>query len=630
MLFTNIMQIKRVYIVNFKYLLLVSAVFLVLYFGGRGISGLAVFNPVINETIDVNQDFRANDYYEAFLGKPTQISALKIDGSFAGEGNFRVYLETGNKSLLVYEKQESKKPNLMTGLAIADTSESTSENTGTNKENNHEEQSATQEETSTETATQEEATTPPEESEQQQTSTEEAAVQEETAAQESTGEETTAGEQLLTEETASKEKSAEEQELQEQAGAGAPTQEESLSQEETPPQSAEQEQSNEETAPIEGPEENTLGEDTETTSQNNTETSENEEISKDNETGSTENEENTINNPPEQSKTNSTEITSQETSNQNKTENKETVNESTETNATEPEETLEQNKTEENSTELPENASQTENTENLTNKTTAENNATGKTNVTNTNMNNTNETAKNQSSSNEGTANSGYINTTKTNITEINTTKNESIKELSESFSKECIESCNMNIKTDSIRLRIEIEGNITLHLSKIEYYIPANELQKEPILIKQIPDIEVRDDRTTKINLNEYFDGMSLKFGVDSPDVLSVRIANGTAYIKPRKPFEKKRITFYAANKYGSAESNDVIVKYIDIQKEMILQTLYKMYPSMKVIQVVKNNNLYSFVLELNETTLRITGIKNVTDIRNITTGNLEEPITI
>jgi hypothetical protein len=121
------MRIKKEYAISFKYWILAIAVFSVLYFGGRGLTGFAALSLGNAEFVSVNKEFLSSENIEVPLDNLVNISGMSISGKYLGKGTVKVFLEAENNSYLIYEADNSQpeEPSgsgMITGLAVLDES----------------------------------------------------------------------------------------------------------------------------------------------------------------------------------------------------------------------------------------------------------------------------------------------------------------------------------------------------------------------------------------------------------------------------------------------------------------------------------------------------------------------------
>ncbi len=125
------MRLPREYTATARYLAIATALFLVLYFGGRGLVGLVIYSPIVDLTKDVGASFAKEDTYLMDMQGFGTVTAVNIDGSFTGAGKAIVSLEVFNKSQVIVDTSSVRlaetttttnaSGNLLTGLVVAET-----------------------------------------------------------------------------------------------------------------------------------------------------------------------------------------------------------------------------------------------------------------------------------------------------------------------------------------------------------------------------------------------------------------------------------------------------------------------------------------------------------------------------
>ncbi|MBW2988543.1 hypothetical protein KY318_03455, partial [Candidatus Woesearchaeota archaeon] len=213
------MRVPREYIIAAKYLLIASAIFVVLYFGGKGIIGLVIYGPTKEQTLDVGAHFYGDDVFYTQLEEFGVLEGVSVDGYFNGTGKALVYLEIGNQSFLVLDTtkiatrettQNQTAPPMVTGYVVAEESEPTGE-TSQDSDTQEESQPEQEEETPSESepAVEEEPVSEEEEATQEEGGETQEEGVEESAETPTTTEETSEGEQATEEEEATQEEGGE-------------------------------------------------------------------------------------------------------------------------------------------------------------------------------------------------------------------------------------------------------------------------------------------------------------------------------------------------------------------------------------------------------------------------------------
>lgn len=127
-------------------------------------------------------------------------------------------------------------------------------------------------------------------------------------------------------------------------------------------------------------------------------------------------------------------------------------------------------------------------------------------------------------------------------------------------FEDACVETCMFSGNESSYKLVIETE-NTTLWIDKIEYIISEEIANRPPILLKQIGNISIFENKEYVFDLSEYFyddDNDELMYGYYAMDNLTIRFENDMAYIAPDTGFIGSGFTFISANdSFGQSVSN-------------------------------------------------------------------------
>jgi|TARA_B100001971_G_scaffold215131_1_gene258045 hypothetical protein len=127
-------------------------------------------------------------------------------------------------------------------------------------------------------------------------------------------------------------------------------------------------------------------------------------------------------------------------------------------------------------------------------------------------------------------------------------------------FEDVCVETCMFSGNASSYQLIIEMEDG-ELRVDKIKYIIEETAFNNDPLLIKQIENISIIENKNYTLDLSEYFsdeDDDELSYGYDEIDNITIRFEDNMAYITPDKGFLGNRFTFITANdSFGEAVSN-------------------------------------------------------------------------
>jgi len=154
------------------------------------------------------------------------------------------------------------------------------------------------------------------------------------------------------------------------------------------------------------------------------------------------------------------------------------------------------------------------------------------------------------------------------------------------SITEECIETCSFSSNKTGYRIRVEVEDT-RFNLQEIVYTIIPSEKKpnKEPVLIKSIPNITIGRGGYYVLNLSEYFideDSESLDYKFYETDNISETIQGDIVNITPEEEFTGKRHTFIIANDSESiAVSNvfeiDVIERNLTSEDIAIVKEINK-----------------------------------------------------
>ncbi|MCH8329076.1 MAG: hypothetical protein IIB81_01640 [Nanoarchaeota archaeon] len=127
-------------------------------------------------------------------------------------------------------------------------------------------------------------------------------------------------------------------------------------------------------------------------------------------------------------------------------------------------------------------------------------------------------------------------------------------------FEDVCVDTCMFSGNASSYKLIIEIV-NGKLRIDEIKYLVEETVTNKDPLLIKEIENISVVENKNYTLNLREYFsdeDNDELIYGYYGMDNVTVRFEDNLAYIIPDKGFVGSRFTFItASDSFGEAASN-------------------------------------------------------------------------
>ncbi|MDD5086627.1 MAG: GLUG motif-containing protein, partial [Candidatus Nanoarchaeia archaeon] len=110
--------INKKLIVPFAVLIFIA---IILVFFKPSFIGFVTFGTE-SYTQQINERFDENESYNLYLEEYGELSSLRLSGSVIGDGYAKVYLETENKSYLVYDSGSSSKEGVpaITGLAVGD------------------------------------------------------------------------------------------------------------------------------------------------------------------------------------------------------------------------------------------------------------------------------------------------------------------------------------------------------------------------------------------------------------------------------------------------------------------------------------------------------------------------------
>jgi hypothetical protein len=566
------MRVPKEYVMVAKYMLISAALFVVLYFGGRGIAGLVIYGPDSESSISVEQSFAEDE--ELFFALPELgvLKALSIEGEFSGNGRALVYLELENRSLLVLDTQNPKEveaepiPNvtrapLITGRVIDEGADSGSEP-----------------------------------GEAEATGGESEGV----SAAESPGDEGAEASPSAEAQTSSEESTNEPAETGEPDGGPTPEQEGGESTQEEPSRETQEDtidDADEEAEAAQGDEENAEGE----------EEQEVEEGAEDQEGEGAE----------------------QEPSGEEEGQQESPVNETAEgddegpaINGTSPgegnqsgSEPVQGNHT----AELP-----------------GEGNQTGTLPIEgNQTQGNASQGNQNATLPVEGNQTAAQNQTSSTVVPEgpgqpVEPGEGGIIPGIAPlNFQNVCDETCSLFLNASGIKLQVKIEGEGVLRIQRLHYLLSKITRLIQPELKKQIPNIIIEENHTATLILSDYFDGNNLSFVHSMLKDIETEISAGRIRFIPRSGFVgSEKLKLYASNEKGVAESNEFRVQVKDFEKEELLNRLKAIFPYLAFIEVAQADRLYTVVYEINNTVVRISGLENVSLLKDISVGTLDEII--
>lgn len=127
-------------------------------------------------------------------------------------------------------------------------------------------------------------------------------------------------------------------------------------------------------------------------------------------------------------------------------------------------------------------------------------------------------------------------------------------------FEDICIDTCLFDSNASSYNLIVELD-NTTLRIDEIKYLVEERVTNNDPILIKNIENISLMENKNYTLDLSDYFDdedGDGLVYSYNEMDNITINIENNFAYIKPDVSFTGSRFTFItASDSFGQVVSN-------------------------------------------------------------------------
>ena len=136
-------------------------------------------------------------------------------------------------------------------------------------------------------------------------------------------------------------------------------------------------------------------------------------------------------------------------------------------------------------------------------------------------------------------------------------------------FEDVCIESCMFDGNASSYNLIVELEDT-KLMIDEIRYLVEERTANTYPILIKNIENLSLGENKNYTLDLSEYFydeDGDELAYGYNEMDNITILFEDNFAYIMADEGFTGNRFTFItASDSFGQAVSN---VFRIDVEGE-------------------------------------------------------------
>ena len=127
-------------------------------------------------------------------------------------------------------------------------------------------------------------------------------------------------------------------------------------------------------------------------------------------------------------------------------------------------------------------------------------------------------------------------------------------------FEDICIDTCLFDSNASSYNLIVELD-NTTLRIDEIKYLVEERATNNDPILIKNIENISLMENKNYTLDLSDYFDdedGDGLVYSYNEMDNITINIENNFAYIKPDVSFTGSRFTFItASDSFGQVVSN-------------------------------------------------------------------------
>ncbi|MBW2988654.1 hypothetical protein KY318_04025, partial [Candidatus Woesearchaeota archaeon] len=196
-------------------------------------------------------------------------------------------------------------------------------------------------------------------------------------------------------------------------------------------------------------------------------------------------------------------------------------------------------------------------------------------------------------------------------------------------FENACNETCQLRINASSLKLRIAIIGEGDLFIDRVRYKFSKITEVVAPELIKEIPDIIIEQNRSFSLILSDYFKGSNLSYSYDSVANIDVKISNGKIFFVPERGFIGSVSTkVYAMNQLGSVESNRFSIRVKSFKGEELLTKLKRVFPSLAFIEITQANKIYTIVYRINDTIVRIRGLENVSSLKNISVGEVNEVV--
>ena len=127
-------------------------------------------------------------------------------------------------------------------------------------------------------------------------------------------------------------------------------------------------------------------------------------------------------------------------------------------------------------------------------------------------------------------------------------------------FEDICIDTCLFDSNASSYNLIVELD-NTTLRIDEIKYLVEERVTNNDPILIKNIENISLMENKNYTLDLSDYFDdedGDGLVYSYNEMDNITINIENNFAYMKPDGGFTGSRFTFItASDSFGQVVSN-------------------------------------------------------------------------
>ena len=127
-------------------------------------------------------------------------------------------------------------------------------------------------------------------------------------------------------------------------------------------------------------------------------------------------------------------------------------------------------------------------------------------------------------------------------------------------FEDICIDTCLFDSNASSYNLIVELD-NTTLRIDEVKYLVEERVTNNDPILIKNIENISLIENKNYTLDLSDYFDdedGDGLVYSYNEMDNITINIENNFAYMKPDGGFTGSRFTFItASDSFGQVVSN-------------------------------------------------------------------------